>query len=168
MDALSNLAVALNQAGQPARAKTVLERAQALNPADAMVLALVRQTQQALADEQDRARQNYVDDAVKELAARFRAPPARPAAAGAADDWTSPVLALSVLPFRGPSTEPGTGRVGMDILLQEELIRELQQRGYTIVERRLLDKVLAEVKLGSSELADADTQIRLGKLRLRG
>ncbi|MBP6765382.1 MAG: caspase family protein, partial [Rubrivivax sp.] len=163
VDALSNLAVALNQAGQPARAKTVLERAQALNPADAMVLALVRQTQQALADEQDRARQNYVDDAVKELAARFRAPPARPAAAGAADDWTSPVLALSVLPFVD-QTEPGTGRVGMDILLQEELIRELQQRGYTIVERRLLDKVLAEVKLGSSELADADTQIRLGKL----
>jgi hypothetical protein len=48
--------------------------------------------------------------------------------------------------------------------VQEELIRELQSRGYTIVERRLLDKVLAEVKLGSSELADADTQIKLGKL----
>jgi hypothetical protein len=88
---------------------------------------------QALADEQDRARQNYVDDAVKELAARFRAPPAKPGAAPA-DDWTSPVLALSVLPFVD-QTEPGTGRIGLDSLLQEELIRELQQRGYTIVER---------------------------------
>jgi tetratricopeptide (TPR) repeat protein len=163
VDALSNLAVALNQTGQSARAKAVLERAQALNPADAMTAALVRQTQQALADDQDRARQSYVDDAVKDLAARFRAPPARPAAAGAADDWTSPVLALSVLPFVD-HTEPGTGRIGMEVLVQEELIRELQSRGYTIVERRLLDKVLAEVKLGSSELADADTQIKLGKL----
>lgn len=163
VDALSNLAVALNQTGQSARAKAVLERAQAINPTDAMTAALLRQTQQALADEQDRARQTYVDDAVKELAARFRAPPARPPAAGTADDWTSPVLALSVLPFLD-QTEPGTGRVGMEVLVQEELIRELQSRGYTIVERRLLDKVLAEVKLGSSELADSDTQIKLGKL----
>jgi len=32
------------------------------------------------------------------------------------------------------------------------------------VERRVLDKVLAEVKLGSSELADQDTQVRLGRV----
>ena len=52
----------------------------------------------------------------------------------------------------------------MESLVQQEVIRELQSRGFTIVERRLLDKVLAEVKLGSSELADQDTQIKLGKL----
>ena len=51
-----------------------------------------------------------------------------------------------------------------DALLQQSLVAELQQRGYTLVERRLLDKVLAEVKLGSSELADADTQIKLGRV----
>ena len=164
VEALSNLAVTLNETGQSARAKTVLERAQALDPADAMTAALMRQTQEALADEQDRGRQSYVDDAVKELAGRFRSPTARPAAAGAADDWTSPVMALSVLPFQD-QTQPGAlGRIGLDSLVQQELIRELQVRGFTLVERRLLDKVLAEIKLGSSELADQDTQIKLGKV----
>ena len=164
VEALSNLAVTLNETGQSARAKTVLERAQALDPADAMTAALMRQTQEALADEQDRARQTYVDDAVKELATRFRSPAARPAAAGAADDWTSPVMALSVLPFQDQSQPGAFGRIGLESLVQQELIRELQGRGFTLVERRLLDKVLAEVKLGSSDLADQDTQIKLGKV----
>jgi tetratricopeptide (TPR) repeat protein len=164
VEALSNLAVALNQTGQSAKAKALLERAQALEPGDAMTAALLRQVQENLADDQDRARQAYIDNAVKDLAAQFRNPPARPAGSGAPDDWTSPVLALSVLPFQD-QTQPGVGgRIGLDGLIQQELIRELQNRGYTLVERRLLDKVLAEVKLGSSEIADQDTQIKLGKV----
>lgn len=164
VEAFSNLAVALNQTGQPAQARALLERAQALDPSDAMTIALLRQTQEALAENQDRARQQFIDDSVKELAARFRAPPARPASAGAPDDWTSPALAVSVLPFQDQTLPGSAGRVGLESLVQQEVIRELQARGFTIVERRLLDKVLAEVKLGSSELADQDTQIKLGKV----
>ena len=164
VDALSNLAVALNQTGQSAKAKAALERARELDPNDAMTAALLRQVQDGLAEDQDRARQAYIDNAVKDLAAQFRNPVPRPAAMGAPDDWTSPVLALSVLPFQD-QMQPGVGgRIGFDSLLQQELIRELQARGYTLVERRLLDKVLAEVKLGSSALADQDTQIKLGKV----
>jgi tetratricopeptide (TPR) repeat protein len=164
VEALSNLAVALNENGQSSRAQQILERAKALDPNDAMTLALMRQIQDNLAAEQDRARQAFIDDAVKELSARFRNPPPRPASAGAPDDWTSPVLALSVLPFSDQSPPAAGGRIGLDTLVQQELIRKLQQRGFTLVERRVLDKVLAEVKLGSSELADQDTQIRLGKV----
>ena len=164
VEALSNLAVTLNDSGQSVRAKAVLERAQALDPSDAMTLALLRQTQEALAEEQDRARQTYIDSTVKELAAQFRNPPPRPANAGAVDDWTSGVMALSVLPFQDQTLPGAMGRIGLETLLQQEVIRELQARGFTIVERRLLDKVLAEVKLGSSQLADQDTQIKLGKL----
>ncbi|MBL8305791.1 MAG: caspase family protein [Rubrivivax sp.] len=164
VEALSNLAVALNETGQGARAKAVLERAQALDPADPVTSALLRQTTEAIADSQDRARQQFIDDSVKELAARFRNPPPRPASAGAADDWTSPALALSILPLQDQTFGGVGGRIGLETLLQQELIRELQARGFTIVERRLLDKVLAEVKLGSSELADQDTQIKLGRL----
>lgn len=162
--ALSNLAVALNESGQPARAKALLERAQALDPADAMTIALLRQTQEALADEQDRARQQQIDAAVRDLAERMRNPPPRPAGAGAADDWTSPALALTVLPFQDQTLPGSAGRIGFETALQQELIRELQSRGFTVVERRLLDKVLAEVQLGSSALADQDTQIRLGRV----
>ncbi|MCU0949571.1 MAG: hypothetical protein MUC68_00580, partial [Burkholderiaceae bacterium] len=73
-------------------------------------------------------------------------------------------MALSVLPFQDQALPGAGGRIGLEVLVQQELIRELQNRGYTLVERRLLDKVLAEVKLGASELADQDTQIRLGRL----
>jgi hypothetical protein len=162
--ALSNLAVALNQTGQGARAKALLERAQSLDPADALTAALLRQTQEALAADQDRARQSYIDGQVKELAQRFAHPLPRPPGSGAPDDWTSPVMAVSVLPFQDLSL-PGTGgRIGLDTVLQQEVIRELQARGYTVVERRLLDKVLAEINLGSSALADPDTQVKLGQV----
>jgi len=164
VEALSNLAVTLNETGQPAQARALLERAQALDPGDAMTIALMRQTQEALADNQDRARQKSIDDSVKELAARFRKPSPRPSSAGAPDDWTSPAMAVSVLPFQDQTLPGSAGRVGLESLVQQEVIRELQARGFTLVERRLLDKVLAEVKLGSSELADQDTQIRLGKV----
>lgn len=164
VEALSNLAVALKDTGNPQRAKAVLERAKALDPNDAITIALLRQTQEAIAEDQDRARQAAIDASVKELVAQFRSPPPRPAGAGAADDWTSPVMALSVLPFQDQAMPGASGRIGLEVLVQQELIRELQSRGYTLVERRLLDKVLAEVKLGASELADQDTQIRLGRL----
>ncbi len=164
VEALSNLAVALKETGNPQRAKAVLERAQALDPGDAVTIALLRQAQEAIAEDQDRARQAAIDASVKDLVAQFRNPPARPAAAGSPDDWTSPVMALSVLPFQDQALPGGSGRIGLEVLVQQELIRELQNRGYTLVERRLLDKVLAEVKLGASELADQDTQIRLGRL----
>jgi len=164
VQALSNLAVALKETGNPQRAQALLERAKALDPSDAVTLALLRQAQEAIAEGQDRARQAAIDASVKDLVAQFRNPPPRPAGAGAADDWTSPVMALSVLPFQDQAQPGAGGRIGLEVLVQQELIRELQRRGYTLVERRLLDKVLAEVKLGASELADQDTQIRLGRL----
>jgi uncharacterized caspase-like protein/Tfp pilus assembly protein PilF len=160
--ALSNLAVALDQGGQPGRAKALLERAQALDPQDTMTAALLRQVRDNLAAEQDSAKQKYIDDTVKELAARLQAPPTK--GAPPADDWTSPVMALSVLPFQDRTLESLTGRIGFDSLLQEALIGELQARGFTLVERRLLDKLIAEMNLGSSALADPDAQTRLGRV----
>lgn len=162
VEALSNLAVALDQQGQGGRAKALLERAQALDPQDPMTAALLRQVRDNLAAEQDEAKQKYIDDTVKELAARMRQP--APKGAPPADDWTSPILAISVLPFQDRTLESLTGRIGFDSLLQESLIGELQARGYTLVERRLLDKLMAEINLGSSQLADPDAQVRLGKV----
>jgi tetratricopeptide (TPR) repeat protein len=161
VEALSNLAVALNNTGDPQRAAALLERAQKLDPNDTMTAALLRQVRESLAEQDNRERQKYVDDTVKELAARFRAAP-KPAAN--ADDWTSPVLALTVLPFQDQTTPALNSRIGLDGLLHQALTRELQARGFTLVERRVLDRLMAEIKLGSSELADPDTQVKLGKL----
>jgi uncharacterized caspase-like protein len=163
VEALSNLAVALNQTGQSSRAQAVLERAQALDPRDAMTAALLRQVRDTLAAEQDGARQKAIADTVRELAQRMKDPAAQ-AAARNADDWTSPVMAISVLPFQDRTLASLTGRIGFDSLLQEALIGELQARGFTVVERQLLDKLIAEINLGSSVLADPDAQLRLGRI----
>jgi tetratricopeptide (TPR) repeat protein len=161
IDALSNMAVALNESGDPQRSRAMLEKALALDPNDAVAAALMRQVRDSLAERDDMARQKYVDETVKELSARFRNPPPKSAPT---DDWTSPVLAITVLPFQDNTIASLTGRIGIDGLMQQALIRELQARGYPIVERRLLDKLMAEIKLGSSDLADADTQIKLGRV----
>ncbi len=164
VQALSNLAVALQEGGQWPRAQALLERANALDPGDAITIALLRQLKESVAEGQDRARHAAIDASVRELVARLRNPPPRPAAAGTPDDWTSPVMALSVLPFQDQALPGAAGRIGLEVLVQQELIRELQARGHTLVERRLLDQVLAEARLGASELADPDTQVRLGRL----
>ena len=163
VDALSNMAVVLKDTGQAAKAISVLEKAQTLNPKDSMTENLMRQAKEALAQQQDGVRQKYVDDAVKELAARFRENKAKPAAQPS-DDWTSPVMAVTVLPFQDNTLDIQNSRIGFDSVLQHELNRALQSKGIEVVERALLDKVMAELKLGSSELADQDTQIKLGKI----
>ncbi len=132
-DALSNLAVALNESGDPQRSRAVLEKALALDPNDAVAAALMRQVRESLAERDDLARQRYIDDTVKEMSARMRTPP--PKGAPPADDWTSPAMALTVLPFSDQSMASLTGRIGLDGLVQQSLIRELQSRGYTVVER---------------------------------
>ena len=163
VQALSNLAVALNQTGQSGRAQSVLQRAQSLDPQDPMTAALLRQVRDSLAAEQDGARQKAITDTVRELAQRMKDPAQREQARNA-DDWTSPIMAISVLPFQDRTLASLTGRIGFDSLLQESLIGELQARGFTVVERRLLDKLIAEIDLGSSALADPDAQLRLGRI----
>lgn len=161
-DALSNLAVALNESGDPQRARQALDKALAIDPNDAVAAALMRQIRDSMTARDDLARQKYIDDTVKELAARMRAPQPKPSAP--ADDWTSPAMVLTVLPFSDQSVQSLTGRIGIDGLIQQALVQELQNRGYTVVERQVLDKLMTEINLGSSALADPDTQIRLGRV----
>ena len=56
------------------------------------------------------------------------------------------------------------GRVGAEGILAQEFSRELLASNISVVDRAVLDKVMAELKMGSSELADPDTQLKLGRL----
>lgn len=161
--ALSNHAVLLKEMGDPKKAAALLERASAINPQDKLTQALLRQAREGMAQQQDLQRQKYIDESVKELSARYLEQKGR-ADQRPADDWTSPVMALSVLPFQDNSAENLVGRVGFDAILLQEFSRELQGRNINVVDRAILDKVMSELKLGSSELADPDTQTKLGRL----
>jgi hypothetical protein len=127
------------------------------------VIALLRQAEQASKQKMDLERQKYIDESVKELVTRFKeqksSKPARPV-----DEWTSQAMAVSVLDFQTAGDTELLGKVGMDRLLLQEFSQALLNQGITVVDRALLDKLLAELKLGSSELADPDTQLRLGRI----
>jgi hypothetical protein len=60
-------------------------------------------------------------------------------------------------------------RAGTEMVLQRELEARLQEDGRaTVVEREMLDQLLQELNLGTSELASADTQKRLGQVLSAG
>jgi len=162
-DAMANQGAVLQAMGEPGKALEVLRQASERAPADRAVLALLRQAEQASKQQMDLERQRYIDESVKDLVARFKeqknSKPSRPA-----DDWTSQAMAVSVLDFQTSGEPELLGKVGMDKLLLQEFSQALLNQGVTVVDRAILDKLLAELKLGSSELADPDTQLRLGRI----
>ena len=161
--AFSNHAALLKTIGDPKGAAALLEKAQAIDPKDRITLALLAQARDAIAQQQDFQRQKYVDDSVKELVSRFKEQTAK-TAARPVDDWTSSVMAVSMLGFQDNRTDSLLGRSGVDSILVQELSRELMAQNIAVVDRALLDKVMSELKLGSSELADPDTQLKLGRI----
>jgi len=57
---------------------------------------------------------------------------------------------------------PTFDRVALRI--DDARVRALAAKGIQVVDRALLDKLLSELRLGSSELADPDTQLKLGRI----
>lgn len=161
VDALNNLAVALSETGDAKKALATLTKAQKLAPQDPVISGLQSQIAKTVEQSQSGERQKYVNDMVAQLITRERQ---SKSGVALADDWTSPVIALTVLPLSDITTKEALRRIGLESVLQQSLTQELQERGITVVERVLLDKLVSELNLGSSSLADTDTQIRLGKL----
>lgn len=163
LEALSNLGALQKSLGNPAQALESLTKAQALAPADKLLHSLMVQAQEAIAQQQDLHKQRYIDDTVKDLVARFKEQQTRKAQAPG-DDWTSPPMVVSILGFREEGPTDLDGRIGLDSALEHELQSALLARGVQVVDRALIDKLLAELKLGSSDLADPETQLQLGRI----
>jgi hypothetical protein len=79
------------------------------------------------------------------------------------DTWTSRPLTVAMLPLERTGS-PSAG-VGAEEIIQTRLTQALQGGGrLKVVERALLDKVLAELKLGTSDLVDPQAALRVGRL----
>ena len=161
-DALSNQGVVLQETGHPEEAVKVFTELKQRNPADPLADGLLRQAQAALAQKQDLEKQKFVDGLVNDLMQQFEKNRGQKPAAGD-DSWTSPPLALSILSF-GTTSSGLLDRAGVDTLLQAELTQQLERAGVRVVDRAVLDKLLSELKLGASNLADPETALRLGRI----
>lgn len=167
--ALSNEAEVHRESGGEenlAKAQQALERAQSVRSDDEMVAIMLRQ----IVDEQQRAndiaRRELIRQQINDLQERYESMQASGAAAQQ-DDWTSRPLVVALLPGNGSANL--FDRAGTGTVLRRELERQIgNDARVNVVEREMLDVLLQELNLGSSELASADTQRRLGQVLSAG
>lgn len=160
--ALSNEGSAHRQKGDLKKAEETLEKAQNIRD-DSMVKVMLQQIQKEMKDANDVKRGELIRSQINDLKQRYEALKA----AGKdkpVDAWSSRPMVLAFL----PSTAEQTAffeRAGTDVVLQREIESRVQADGRVkVVERAVLDKLLQELNLGSSDLAKQDTQLQLGKV----
>ncbi|AWB66618.1 hypothetical protein C2869_09325 [Saccharobesus litoralis] len=161
VSAVTNLATLLRDEGKQEQALNVLNANQHVATQDRIAQSLAFQIQQEQKERNDLERQKQIDNSVKELLTRFEQQKSQPQ--DTSDPWTSRPVAISVLGFQEKSV-PLTGRIGMADLLSQEMQRELRVENVKVVDRALIDKILNELKLTSSALADPQTRLKLGRL----
>jgi class 3 adenylate cyclase/CHAT domain-containing protein/tetratricopeptide (TPR) repeat protein len=161
-ESLSNLGALLRRQGRYAEARPLLEKAAALRPGDPLIQALLKETREAETSTKDQDRQKRIDALVGELVQRYRSGDIpRPASGG--DEWTSRPLTLSLLGIESKGRIPF--REGEHDFLLARLGQILETEGRVrLVERAVMDKLLAELKLSSSALVDRSTALKLGRL----
>ncbi len=160
--AMSNKGVSYQKEGDMGKAVQMFQQANTVRDTDVYAAMLARQAQHMLELQKDIANKNRTDTLVKELAERFRQQQAQPAAASQ-DTWTSRPMILSFFDFqdKGGLSE----RDGLSLVLTSQLADLLNQSGRVqVVERVVLDRLLGELNLGSSELADQETALKLGRV----
>jgi Flp pilus assembly protein TadD len=162
---LANEGAARRANGDLEGAKNVLE--QASRRGDTATAILLKQVSDEIKQATDTKRAEVVRAQIEDLGKRYRDSLAAGSPA-TKDQWSSRPLVVALL----PSTEHSTvffDRAGMDTLVQRELETRLQASGkVSVVERDMLDKLLQELNLGSSEITSADTQRRLGQVLSAG
>ncbi len=151
-------AMLLNNQGNSKEALNLLVKAQEMVPNDRMIAVMTNETRKKVSYMEDRERQERIDDLVKELVASMDQPPRELPG----DGWTSQPLTLWIMDF---STQGYSLQEGEDTILTAGLTDYILQNGrIELVERALLDKLMEELKLSSTNLVDRRTALALGKL----
>ncbi|MCR4308555.1 MAG: tetratricopeptide repeat protein [Deltaproteobacteria bacterium] len=161
IEGTTNKGVVLEKEGKWDQALASYRSALAVNPGDAFAAALARRAEEMVALSKDAGRKERMDRLVKELADRFRAQKSE--GGKKEDEWSSGPTVLTFVDFqeKGGLAE----RDGFSTVLLTRLSENLNASGRVkIVERALVERVLEELNLGSSKLADPDTALKLGKL----
>ncbi|WP_373500446.1 tetratricopeptide repeat protein [Desulfococcus sp.] len=162
VEATSNKGVTYEKEGQWDQALASYRSTLALDKGDMIASVLAGKAEEMIALNQDRSRKERIDKLVKELAERYRRQKQSPQK-GEEDTWTSRPMVLTLMDFqeKGGLSE----RDGLSTALAVQLGDRLNASGRVkAVERTLIEHLLEELNLGSSELADPNTALRLGKV----
>jgi len=158
---LTNRGALFEKTGEPKKALALYRQALTVDPEDQVAMLLSKRIAQHLDFKEDMARQKRIDGLVAELAERFKSGQAAPV--DRSDPWSSRPMTIAFLGLK--STGGALLREGMaDVIQQEIATQVMASQRISVVEREILEKLLAELKLGSSELADPETALKLGKI----
>jgi len=151
-------ALLLEGKGDLSGAMELFGKAQALGPVDDALTAIAENTKKRMQLIEDKGKRERIDSIVADLLATMDSRTAVPVG----DGWTSLPLTMWIMEFEstGYSLQEGQDRLLMagmtDYIINQGRIR--------LVERSVLDKLLEELKLGTSKLADKHTSLALGKI----
>jgi hypothetical protein len=156
----ANKGYVVDKLGRHQEALALYRQAGHIDPDDALAAMLLREAEQRERRAQDKEEQQRIDQLIAGLLQVYKEGRGLPRSS---DEWTSMPLSIAFVDFqqKGP---PAT-RAGLEELSVSRLVEALRTSGrMTVVEREFLDKLLAELRLGSSELADPASALRLGKI----
>jgi tetratricopeptide (TPR) repeat protein/peroxiredoxin len=162
IEATANKGLVYEKEGRPDQALACYAEAQRIDGQDLFSSMLQKKLLDMMRLEQDKVEKKRIDTLVQELAARYRDGQAAKREA-ALDTWTSRPMVLSFVDF----TETGglPVREGLSTVLTLQLTDALNASGRVrVVERAIVEKLLQELNLGSSDLADPATALELGRL----
>jgi class 3 adenylate cyclase/CHAT domain-containing protein/tetratricopeptide (TPR) repeat protein len=151
-------AVLLEDKGDYGKALNLFEKARTVAPNDPVLTALTNEIRKKADLVGDRERQARIDQMVQELMEAMKSPPALVPS----DGWSSTPLTLWVMDFKtqGYSLQEGEEKLLVSGI-EDQLLQHSRAR---LVERALLDKLLEELKLGTSQLVDKQTALSLSRL----
>lgn len=128
---------------------------------DVFAAVLAKKVQERLSLQNNVEKKKRMDKLIQTLSERYRTHKSRKDVVD--DTWTSRPMILTFMNFqeKGGLTE----RDGLSAVLTSQLTYKLNSgRRTQVVERILVEKLLEELNIGTSELADQDTALRLGRV----
>jgi tetratricopeptide (TPR) repeat protein len=161
IEGTTNKGLTYEKEGKWDKALDSYRKAMEVEKSDLFATALARKAQEMVDVQNDVKRKERMDRLVKELVERFRTQ--KKSVSKDEDTWTSRPMVLSFVDFqeKGMLNERDGFASVMTIQLTDLLNNSNRVQ---VVERVLMERVIEELHLGSSELADPETALKLGKV----
>jgi tetratricopeptide (TPR) repeat protein len=161
IEATANSGKTYEKEGRWDKALDAYRQALAVKKDDVFAATLAKRAQSMVALQNDVAGKKRMDELVQRLAERFRKQ--QKSKPEEEDTWTSRPMILSFVDMqeKGGLSE----RDGFATVLMFQLSDQINASGrIRVVERILIEKLIDELNLGSSDLADPETALKLGKV----
>lgn len=160
VEGATNKGLRYEKKGEWNQALKSYQQALAVDKNDVYAAVLAKRAEEMLAFQKDTEQKKRMGQLIKDLVARFKTqkgekPPE--------DTWTSRPMILMFVDFeeKGGLSE----REGFSTVITSQLTSDLNASGRVkVVERVLLHRLLEELNLGSSDLADPETSLKLGRI----